>query len=315
MVRLEQAINALGSLKGSMSLTNYNCDIAGTKNIIKMSRKNFKVATTEDGKTTIMKIDKTPTGKVKTIKDREKVRKEREEQYVKMRIGALTRRCKRKGISEEDTKKAIEKLKEQLSTPNSYVVLVFFNANDHDLVKAALQKEGLVSKIMSNSHFYIDADQETLGTLREIMPPTAKIHPYVKKKPNVLAGIEKKDAVEKPKEKKRTKAEKKALAAASKSARKALNMRMHHNHKFAAKIQNEKRKAEKDHILKGANCFRKRVNVLAMSKIKRREFKDQVKRIKAEWKEKYPKKATTVHLKPKKRSMASKKASTLKQAA
>lgn len=151
-----------------------------------MSRKNFKVATAENGKTTLTKIDKTPTGKVKTIKDKETIRKEREEQYKNFRIGALKRRAKREGLSEEDTKKAVDKLIEQLNTPNSYLVLVLFNTKDQGLVKEALKNEGLTWKMMSSSHFYIDADQETLATLRSIMPPSAKIHPYVKKKPPIL---------------------------------------------------------------------------------------------------------------------------------
>lgn len=160
-----------------------------------MSRKNFKVATTEDGKTTLTKIDKTPTGKVKTIKDREKIKKEREEQYKSFRIGALKRRAKRAGLSEEDTKKKIEELKNQLDTPNNYIVLVLFKQADKNLVVEALKNEGLVWKMMSNSHFYIEADQETLGTLRSIMPPSAKIHPYVKKKPPIIA---KEEVIKKP---------------------------------------------------------------------------------------------------------------------
>ena len=151
-----------------------------------MSRKNFKVATAEDGKTTIIKIDKTPTGKVKTIKDKEQVRKEREEQYKNFRINALKRRAKRMGLSEEQTKVKVQELLNQLDTPNSYSVLILFSKKDKDLVKQALLKEELVWKIMSDSHLFIDADQETLATLRSIMPPSAKIHPYCKKKAAIL---------------------------------------------------------------------------------------------------------------------------------
>ena len=67
-----------------------------------MSKKNFKVATTENGKTpkqntsktdhifatTKITKDKTPMGKVKTMKDKEALRKEREEQYKNFRINA-----------------------------------------------------------------------------------------------------------------------------------------------------------------------------------------------------------------------------------
>ena len=54
-----------------------------------MSRKNFKVATAENGKTPKQEIkhifkkkDKTPVGKVKTLKEAEARRKEREQCIV-----------------------------------------------------------------------------------------------------------------------------------------------------------------------------------------------------------------------------------------
>lgn len=164
-----------------------------------MSRKNYKVATASDGKTTLTKIDKTPTGKVKTIKDRDKIRKEREEQYKNFRLGALERRAKRMGLSEQEIKKKKEELLNQLDTPNSYDVLVLFSAKDYNLVKEALKNEGLVYKMMSNSHVWMVADQETLKTIREIMPPSAKIHPYVKKKPTILPAAPTKTKKKQPK--------------------------------------------------------------------------------------------------------------------
>ena len=164
-----------------------------------MSRKNYKVATASDGKTTLTKIDKTPTGKVKTIKDRDKIRKEREEQYKNFRLGALERRAKRMGLSEQEIKKKKEELLSQLDTPNSYDVLVLFSAKDYNLVKEALKNEGLVYKMMSNSHVWMVADQETLKTIREIMPPSAKIHPYVKKKPAILPAAPTKTKKKQPK--------------------------------------------------------------------------------------------------------------------
>lgn len=242
-----------------------------------MSRKNFKVATTEDGKTTITKIDKTPTGKVKTIKDREAIKKEREEQYKNFRIRALKRRAERLGLSEEDTNKKIEELKAQLDTPNSYTVLVLFKEADKNLVVEALKNEGLTWNMMSNSHFFIEADQETLGTLRGIMPPSAKIHPYVKKKPPILPAAEPIKKAKKPK----NRAAIRTAAKAAKKARKAAKMnscknRKKNQGKAWAKVQ-------------------KRIKLLA-SKKKR--------------------KATTVQLKAKKGSNSLKKASTnLKQAA
>ena len=151
-----------------------------------MSRKNFKVATAEDGKTTLVKIDKTPTGKVKTIKDKETIRKEREEQYKNFRVNALKRRAARMQMPQEQIDEAVKALLEQLDTPNSYDVLILFSAKEADMVRQAFLNEGLTWNIMSDSHVITVADQETLKTLREIMPPSAKIHPYVKKKPAIL---------------------------------------------------------------------------------------------------------------------------------
>ena len=248
-----------------------------------MSRKNFKVATAENGETTLVKIDKTPTGKVKTIKDKETIRKEREEQYKNFRIGALKRRAKREGLSEEDTKKAVDKLIEQLNTPNSYLVLVLFNTQDQGLVKEALKNEGLTWKMMSNSHFYIEADQETLATLRGIMPPSAKIHPYVKKKPPVLPAPEPTKAKAKPK----TRAEKKALAVAAKLARKKKNLQMHANRGEHAKARKAEHCKKMRAIAKAKKLFEKRCQKASKKKT-----------------------GTVVQLKAKKSSTSSKKAST-----
>ena len=151
-----------------------------------MSRKNFKVATAENGKTTLVKIDKTPTGKVKTIKDKETIRKEREEQYKNFRVNALKRRAVRMQMPQEQIDEAVKALLEQLDTPNSYDVLILFSAKEADMVRQAFLNEGLTWSVMSDSHVITVADQETLKTLREIMPPSAKIHPYVKKKPAIL---------------------------------------------------------------------------------------------------------------------------------
>ena len=242
-----------------------------------MSRKNFKVATAEDSKTTLIKIDKTPTGKVKTIKDKETIRKEREENYKNFRVNALKRRAKRMGLTDEQTKEAVDKLLVQLDTPNSYMVLILFNPNDANLVREAIKNEGLVWKMMSNSHLFIEADQETLGTLREIMPPSAKIHPYVKKKPSILPAEEPPKKNKKPK----NRASIRAAAKAAKKARKAAKM---------AAVKNRKGNAGKKYA----------------------KMRKQVRLLKA----KKDRKATTVQLKSKKRSTASKKASTsLKQAA
>ena len=242
-----------------------------------MSRKNYKVATASDGKTTLVKIDKTPTDKVKTIKDKETIRKEREENYKNFRVKALKRRAKRMGLTDEQTKDVVDKLLVQLDTPNSYMVLILFNPNDANLVREAIKNEGLVWKMMSNSHLFIEADQETLGTLREIMPPSAKIHPYVKKKPSVLPAEEPPKKAKKPK----NRASIRAAAKAAKKARKAAKMEA---------CKNRKKNAGKAYAK-----MRKHIRLLTAKK---------------------DRKATTVQLKPKKSSTSLKKASTnLKKAA
>lgn len=201
-----------------------------------MSRKNFTVATTEDGKTTLVKIDKTPTGKVKTLKDKEALKAAREEQYENFRIAALKRRAKRMKLSDEETAKKIEELKEQIKAPNNYRVLIMYNPNDVDLMKEALKNEDMTVDFMTTTYLFISVDAEGLATLRSIAPSSAKIYPYVKRKPPILP-------TEKPRArgpKKRTKAEKKALATAAKKARKALNRNKGHNIKSEAKARLEK---------------------------------------------------------------------------
>lgn len=241
-----------------------------------MKEKNAKVATAENNVTTT-KIDKTPTGKVKTIKDKEAIKKAREEQYKNFRIGALKRRAKRMGLSEEETKKKIEELLVQLDTPNSYSVLILFNPKDENLVVQALKNEDLTWKMKSNSHLFIDADQETLATLRSIMPPTAKIHPYVKKKPPVLPA----QNIQKEEKKPKNRASIRAAAKAAKAARKAAN-----------RIKNKTGKK--------LNRYSKQKNLAVWRALRASK--------------KAP--GTVVQLNPKKRSKSSKKASTnLKQAA
>ena len=196
-----------------------------------MSRKNFTVATTEDGKTTLTKIDKTPTGKVKTLKDKEALKKEREEQYKNFRIAALKRRAKRMGLSEEQTNVKVKELTEQLAAPNNYDITLMFNPADFNMIKQALMNEDITWKLLVSTYGFLEGDAEVLATLRTIVPKTVKIYPHVKRKPNVLP-------TQPPRArgaKKRTKAEKKALAAAAKKARKTLNRQRGHNTNSEAK--------------------------------------------------------------------------------
>lgn len=143
------------------------------------------------------KKSKVPTGKVTLLKETEARKKARKEQYDNFRINALKRRCKRMGLSEEDISKYVKKLKEQLNSPHSYHILIMFDKKEFDMVKQAIKNEGLEYKVMTDSHMMLDGDSEVLETLRGIMPPSAKIHPYVKKFESVLP-IEKKEVIKKP---------------------------------------------------------------------------------------------------------------------
>lgn len=207
-----------------------------------MSKKNFKVETTTNGQTPKQDIkhkfttanitkDKTPTGKVKTLKGKEAVKAAREEHYKNFRIAALTRRAKRMGLSEEQIKVKVAELEEQLKAPANYSVLIWYDPKDYDMMKESIKNEDMAVDIMTSTYLFITVDSEGLATLRSIAPPTAKIYPHVKRKPNVLPTAEPyvRGA------KKRTKAEKKALAKAAKKARKAINRQKGHNTNSEAK--------------------------------------------------------------------------------
>ena len=157
-----------------------------------MSRKNFKVETTENGQATLKKIDKTPTGKVKTKKAADERRKAREESYKTFRINSLIRRCKRMKISEEDTKKYVEKLIAQLEAPHMYAIHILFKTGQKEkkqlssLAREAILNSKIEYKILTKDWAYIIGDQNVLAKLREILPSLATIHPYVMKAEPIL---------------------------------------------------------------------------------------------------------------------------------
>ena len=270
-----------------------------------MSRKNFKVATTENGQTTKQDIkhkfatvdvakNNTPAGKVKTMKDKEAIKAAREEQYKNFRINALKRRAKRMGLNEEQTKVKVEELIKQLNSSNDYDILIMFNPNDFNMVKQALMNEDIAWKLLVSSYSFLIGDDELLADLRKILPPSAKIYPHVKRKPPILP-------VEKPRVrgvKKHTKAEKKAIVTAAKKARKTAK-------NIKGRNTNPTKKEEQKKLQK----FLKRVNVARLSKENRRQFYDKVDLIKEAWRVQKAKGGTTVHSKPKKGSTALKKAS------
>ena len=241
-----------------------------------MSRKNFTVATAEDGKTTLVKIEKTnvPTGKVTTLEDKKKRREAREQEYRNFRINALKRRAKRMNIPEDEIPKLVEKLKKQLDEPKNYTILVMYNPNDDKMITEMLTNNNLKYLFKSDSHLYIEGDATVLATIRELMPKSAKIHPYTKKAKPILEYTPPNKTV---KSKHYSKAERKALAAKAKKLRKKKN------------IESFKNRV-------------KRTGKLVAKKIKQERIKSR--------------KATTVRLTNKKASESPKKASTgLKKAA
>lgn len=207
-----------------------------------MSKNNFKVETAANGQTpkqdtkhkfataNIAK-DKTPTGNVKTLKDKEALKAAREEEYKNFRVNALKRRAKRMGLSDEQTKVKVEELLKQMAAPTNYDITIMFNPADYDMVKQALMNDDITWKFLVTTYGFLEGDAEVLASLRKILPPKCKIYPYVKRKPNVLP-------TQPPRmrgAKKHTKAEKKALAKAAKTARKTLNRQKGRNTNSEAK--------------------------------------------------------------------------------
>lgn len=189
-------------------------------------KKNNTAETTKKGQTANniqtenTKKSKTPIGKVTLLKETEARKKAREEQYRTFRINALKRRCKRMGFSEEQTNQLIERLKKQMDEPKQYSILVMLNESDFAFMNEALAKAKIKYKYHYSTLFAIDGDQNILAKLREIAPTSAKIYPYAKKMESV---IPKENPPEKKKRK--TKAEKKAIATRAKIARKMKNLR------------------------------------------------------------------------------------------
>ena len=265
--------------------------------------KNTSVETTNKGQAT-----KVPTGKVKTKKSKEEIRKAREQEYENFRVNALKRRAKRMGMSEEQTNECVEKLKKQLKEPKQYSIHVIFRSGQEmkpsnkikpiyqytdgkavkvgekkqrvegtsfsTLATEAIKNSKIECKMLTNSWALIEGDNKVLDKLREILSGWATIHPYAKKFESVLPKSE-------PVKVKKPSNNSKSTAAAGKM-----------------------------------NGRRKRVNVAAMSKKERKQFMLNIKALKASWKASKKSTSKVVSMKKTKRSTASKKASTeLKKAA
>ena len=232
-----------------------------------MSRKNFKVATDENNQTTLVKIEKetkVPTGKVTTIEDKKKRKEARELAYKNFRIAALKRRATRMGLSEEDTKKAIEQLTKQLEEPNNYMILLLFNPNNKAMIVEQLKNNNIEQLISSNSHMYVEGDAAVLAKIRELVPEGTKIYPYVKKKPAILPVEDPPKARKKP----LSKAEKKSAAKNAKTSRKEKAIEAHLNHKEHAKQRKEAYNKKKRKEIKAQKLFKKRVEKVQKKKAK-----------------------------------------------
>ena len=232
-----------------------------------MSRKNFKVATAQDGKTPtqdtkhtfVVKKTNVPTGTVKSLEDANKRKEERKKQYENFRVNSLKRRAKRMGLDEKEIEEKVKKLIEQINSPNQYNILIMFNPNDYQMIKEMLLNDSIQWKLLTTTYGFIDGDGELLDDLRKMLPTGCKIYPYVKKKTPLLPKPEPKKAKAKPK----TKAEKKSLAAAAKLARKKKNMQMHANRGEHAKARKAEHCKRMRAIAKAKKLFEKRVQKAA----------------------------------------------------
>ena len=252
-----------------------------------MARKNFTVATAEDGKTTLVKIEKetkVPTGKVITLEDKKKRKEEREKQYQDFRVSALKRRAKRMGLSEEETKAAVEKLIEQIKEPKTYYILLMYSKNISKLVEESVLNSKLKWLFKSDVHMYIEGDADVLATIREIAPEGTQIHPYVKKKHPILKNEGKIPDKKKPKPK--TKAEKKTAAKNAKLKRKKERIEAFKNRKQSAgkafaKVQKRIRllKYAKEE-LKNKSKSQRKATIAAVTKIVKEGKKKASKELK-----------------------------------
>ena len=229
-------------------------------------RKNFKVATTEDGKTTLTKIDKTPTGKVKKIEDAKKRREAREEQYRQFHIRALVRQGQRMKLPEQEIEDLKKLLLKQMDEPKQYTILCLFptktptkkgEASIANLAKQAILNSKIEYKLLVDTYAYIIGDEKVLAKLREILPEGVTIHPYPKKQASVF------NMVDKPKQEKKPSGNNKDVAAKAKAARKTAKIayntnRPKRNGKKARRIEKkttfaERRNARKAKIIQAVN--------------------------------------------------------------
>ena len=236
---------------------------------------------------------KVPTGKVTLLKESETRKKTRKEQYRNFRINALKRRCKRMGFDDEKTAQYVEALKKQLDAPKEYSILVMFSSKDGAMMKEALTNAGINYKYHGDTYYSIDGDQNVLAKIREIAPPSAKIHPYAKKMEPVLSQMKEKksDYVAKNTDKSTTAKSRRLQKKADKLRKKQLDGMAANDQKLHAELQKEKRMTNRRKVAKKIKMLHKRFQKAALKANKKKT-------------------STVVQLNAKKSSTSSKKAST-----
>lgn len=262
-------------------------------------KNNTQVETAQKSQATNKNKTKVPTGKVIIMKETEARKKAREEQYRNFRIGALRRRCNRMGYDEEKTNEFIEKLKKQLNAPKEYSILIMLDKKDGAMMKEALAKAKINYKYHGDTYFSIDGNQDVLAKIREIAPPSAKIHPYAKKMEPVLSQMKEKksDYVAKNTDKSTTAKSRRLQKKADKLRKKQLDGMAANDQKLLTELQKKKRIANRRKVAKKIKMLHKRFQKAALKTNKKKA-------------------STVVQLNAKKSSTGSKKASTpIKKAA
>lgn len=197
------------------------------------------------------KKDKTPTGKVITISEKESKRKAREEQYRTFRINALKRRADRMGLSKEEAEEAVKKLIEQMDAPKEYNILIMVAKLDAAMLKEALAKEGIKYAFCGDTFVSVNGNQDVLAKVREIAPPSAKIYPHAKKMESVLPNKKEHSGyVAKNTDKSSTAKGRRLARKATKLTNKLANTRAHGDHKLHAELQKQRRMNNKRKVKK-----------------------------------------------------------------
>jgi hypothetical protein len=197
------------------------------------------------------KKDKTPTGKVILISEKESKRKAREEQYRNFRINALKRRADRMGLSKEEVEEAVKKLIEQMDAPKEYNILIMVAKPDIAMLKEALAKEDIKYAFCGDDFVSVNGNQDTLAKIREIAPTSAKIYPHAKKMESVLPKKKEYSGyIAKNNDKSSTAKGRRLARKAAKLTGKLADARAHDDHKLHAELQKQRRMNNKRKVKK-----------------------------------------------------------------